>query len=1119
MIARVIEFSARNRLLVTLLLVAIIAVGVWAVYHTPLDAIPDLSDVQVIVYTPWEDQSPTIVEDQVTYPLVTQLLSAPKVKAVRASSFFGFSLIYVIFEDGTDLYWARSRVLEYLSGMGDRLPQGVTPQLGPDATGVGWGLEYVLIDTSGKHNLAQLRTLQDWQVKYQLLAVPGVAEIAPMGGYVKQYQVTLDPDKLLAYDIPLNRVVQRVRAGNKETGGRVLEFTGREYMVRGRGYFGYSVRGPIWPVPAPGLPGPLTTLAGMSQFARGFRFTTPLDDIGEVSLGATKDGTPIRVRDVGFVALGPDIRRGVTDYNGLGDAPGGVVVVRFGEDVHGVLQRVKQRLRDTVQPGLPPGVEVKIVYDRSELIEHSVDTLREKLIEESVIVSLVCLVFLFHFRSGLVAVLTLPLAVLLALFTMWWIGLTSNIMSLGGIAIAIGAMVDAAIIMIENAHKHIEHEESKPEAERCPRLEVIIGAAKEVGPSLFFSLLVITVSFLPVFALQDQEGRLFKPLAYTKTFSMGFAALLSVLVAPFLMTLMIRGRIPTEEKNPINRLLIRLYYPAARLALRWRYIMVALAVGAITAIVPVYLRLGSEFMPPLWEESILMMPTSLPGASIQTMKDAIREQDRFLLGDKLDPQTGQYVRRFPEIVSVFAKAGRAETATDPAPLEMVETTIMLKPREQWRPGLTSDLLIAEMDRALKEGLGAGRMAQGPAGFTNMWTMPIKNRIDMLSTGIRTPLGVKIYGPDLKEISRIAQEVEQHVGMIPGTRSAFAERVTDGYYLDFVLRRAAIARYGLTVADVQEVIQSAVGGANVATTVEGRERYPVNVRYGRAFRSDLWRLRRVLVATPLGAQVPLEDLAELRIVKGPGVLKSEAAQLVGYVYIDVAGRDMGSYMADARTLVERNVRIPPGYRLEWSGAYESMRRAGERLLYVIPITLVIIFLLLYLNTRSLMKVFIVLLAVPFSLVGAFLLLYLLGYHMSVAVWVGIIALAGVDAETGVVMLLYLDHAYERRKREGQMHNLEDLEEAVEEGAVQRVRPKMMTVMAILMGLLPIMWSSGTGADMMKRIAAPMVGGVVTSFLLELLIYPAIYTIWKGFEVRRLTRLAAAPETLPPEARGQ
>lgn len=1051
MIARVIEFSARNPFLIVVLILAILGGGIWAVYNTPLDAIPDLSDVQVIVYTKWEDRSPDIIEDQITYPIVTRLLSAPRVKAVRATSFFGFSLIYVIFQDGTDLYWARSRVLEYMSGLSGTLPEDVAPQLGPDATGVGWGLEYVLIDRTGARSLAELRTLQDWQVQYQLRAVPGIAEVAPVGGFVKQYQVTVDPDKLLAYQIPINRVVQRLRRSNQEVGGRVLEFTGREYMVRGRGYF------------------------------------ETISDIEEVSLGAQENGTPIRIRDIGFVQLGPDIRRGVVDYNGLGDTAGGVVVVRFGESVYDVLREVKRTIRETVQPSLPKGVELLVTYDRSSLIEHSVEELRRKLIEECLIVSLVCVVFLFHVRSALVAVLTLPLAILLALLAMRGIGLTSNIMSLGGIAIAVGAMIDASIVMIENAHKHIEHEEAKPESQRRRRRDIVIEAAQEVGPSLFFALLVITISFLPVFSLGDQEGRLFKPLAWTKTFSMLFAALLAITVGPFLMTLLIRGRIPAEEKNPLNRFLIWSYHPIAAFTLRWRYAVVLLAVAAVAITIPIYFALGTEFMPPLWEETIMYMPVALPGASIQTMREAIQEQDRMLM-------------QFPEVASVFAKAGRAETATDPAPLEMVETIINLKPRHEWREGITPDKLIAEMDRALRK---------NQIGFSNSWTMPIKGRIDMLATGIRTPIGIKIFGPELKEVSRIGQEIEKHLGMVRGTRSVFAERVAEGYYLDVAVRRDAIARYGLTVADVHEVIQSAVGGANVTMTIEGRERFPVNVRYGRDFRNDLWKLRRVLVEAPLGAQVPLEELAELQITSGPNMIKSEAARLVGYVYVDVADRDPGSYVPEARAMLDQAVRIPSGYSLQWSGSFQAMQRANQRLMYVIPVTLGGIFILLYLNTQSLVKVFIVLLAVPFSLIGAFVILYLLDYNLSVAVWVGIIALAGVDAETGMVMLLYLDVAYERRKREGRMHSLADLREAAMEGAVQRVRPKMMTVMAILMGLLPIMWSAEVGSDVMKRIAAPMVGGVITSFILELLIYPPIYTIWKWWaEVRHTDKVGTA-----------
>ena len=1047
MIARIIEFSARNPFLILLLIACTIGGGLWAIYNTSLDAIPDLSDVQVIVYTEWEDRSPSIVEDQVTYPIVTQLLSAPKVKAVRANSFYGSSLIYVIFQDGTDLYWARSRVLEYLSGMAGKLPAGVAPQLGPDATGVGWGLEYVLMDKTGKHSLADLRTLQDWQVQYQLRSVAGVAEVAPVGGFVKQYQVTLDPDKLLAYSIPINKVVEQVRRGNQEVGGRVLEFTGREYMVRGRGYFQKP------------------------------------SDIEDVAVGAQADGTPIRVRDVGFVQVGPDIRRGVVDYNGQGDAAGGIVVVRFGESVYDVLANVKRTIQEKVQPSLPEGVQLVITYDRSELIKHSVETLRGKLIEEGIIVSLVCIIFLFHFRSALVAIITLPLAVLLALLAMRYIGLTSNIMSLGGIAIAVGAMVDAAIVMIENAHKHIEHNQTLPPEQQRSRTDVIIEAGREVGPSLFFSLLVITVSFLPVFALQDQEGRLFKPLAYTKTFSMLFAALLSITVSPFLMVLLIRGRIPPEERNPINRFLIWAYHPVAATALRLRYVMVLVAALAILLIVPIYRSLGSEFMPPLWEETILYMPATLPGASIQTMKQAIQEQDKILMA-------------FPEVASVFAKAGRAESATDPAPLEMVETVVNLKPHEGWRKGMTPDKLIGEMNASLNEKM---------TGFSNSWTMPIKARIDMLSTGIRTPVGVKVFGPDLNVVGKILAEVETAVSMVPGTRSAFAERVSQGYYLDFDVKREAIARHGLSVMDVQEVIQAAVGGANITQTIEGRQRFPVNVRYGRELRDDLDKLRRVLVATPAGAQVPLEELADLKFVDGPAMIKSEAAQLVGYVYVDMAGRDLGSYMTDARSAVSKAVKLPPGYVLEWSGSYEGMQRATRMLVYVIPITLVIIFVLLYLNARSMAKVLIVLIAVPFSLVGAFLLLWLLGYHLSVAVWVGIIALAGVDAETGMVMLLYLDVAYDRSRKAGRMKSIQDLETAVMDGAVQRVRPKMMTVMAILMGLLPIMWSAGAGSDVMKRIAAPMVGGIITSFILELLIYPAIYTLWKWWaEVRQLQR---------------
>jgi Cu(I)/Ag(I) efflux system membrane protein CusA/SilA len=1045
MIGRIIEFSARNAFPVISLIVVIVGAGLWAAYNTPLDALPDLSDTQVIVATDWEDRSPNIIEDQITYPIVTQLLSTSKVKAVRASSFYGQSLVYVIFEDGTDLYWARSRVLEYLSGMAGKLPQGVSPQLGPDATGVGWGLEYVLIDKTGKHSLSELRSLQDWQVKYQLRAVPGVAEVASVGGFVKQYQVTLDPDKLLAYQIPINKVVDQVRRSNQEVGGRVLEFSGAEYMVRGKGY----IQSPT--------------------------------DIEKVAVGARPDGTPILVRDVGFVQIGPDIRRGTVDYNGMGDAAAGIVVVRFGESVYDVLARVKKTIAEKVAPALPEGVELVVTYDRSTLIDHSVATLREALVEESVLVGLVCMVFLFHVRSGLVVILTFPLAILMALLAMRWFGLTSNIMSLGGIAIAIGSMEDAATVMVENAHKHIEYEERKPVEERRPRLEVLIEASKEVGPSLFFSLLIMTLSLLPIFALQEQEGRLFKPLAYTNVFSMFSAAILSIAVTPFLLRVLIRGKIPAEEANPINRFFIWIHRPIIRLSLKFRYAMVALGFLAIASVVPLYMSLGREFMPPLWEETALFMPVTLPAASIQTMQRAIREQDEILM-------------TFPEVTSVFAKAGRADTATDPAPLEMVETIINLKPEDEWRAGLTPEKLIGEMNQVLK--------AKMP-GFVNSWTMPIKARIDMLSTGVRTPIGVKVFGPDLAQIESILSQVETAVAMVPGTRNVFAERVAEGRYLDIDINRDAIARYGLSVMDVQEVIQAAVGGANLTQTIEGRQRFPVNVRYGRELRDDLAKLKRVLIATPTGAQVPLEELGELRFVDGPGLIKSEAAQLVGYAYVDIAGRDTGSYMDDARRIVGEMVKLPAGYRLEWSGAYEGMERTRGLLVYFIPITLAAIFLLLYLNNPSLVRVLMVVLAVPVAVAGAFVALLLMGYNLSVAVWVGILGLAGVDAETGMVTLLYLDVAYDRGKREGRMTSLSDLEGAVMEATVQRVRPKMMTFWSVLLSLSPIMLATGAGADLMKRIAAPMAGGIVFSFLVELLIYPAIYFLWKEWsEVRRL-----------------
>ena len=1032
MIDKIIEWSAKNRFMVMLCTVAAITSGIWALKNTPLDAIPDLSDVQVIVFTEWQGRSPDLVEDQVTYPIVTSLLAAPQVKVVRGYSFFGLSFVYVIFKDGTDIYWARSRVMEYMQSVSGNLPAGVSPVLGPDATGVGWAFQYVLIDKTGRHDLAELRSLQDWHVRYWVESVPGVAEAASVGGYVKQYQVDIDPNKLVSYNIPLQKVIEAIRRSNNDVGGRVVEYSGREYMVRGLGYI------------------------------------RNVADIRNVPLAVSENGTPVYVRDVANVHLGPDIRRGMADFNGEGEVVGGIVVVRYGENALAVIKRVKEKLEE-IRNSLPEGVEIIPVYDRSDLIERSVRNLKEKLLEESLIVSLVCIVFLFHLRSALVAILMLPVAILMALLGMHFVGINSNIMSLGGIAIAIGTMIDSAIIMIENAHKKLEHWEK--EGRKGDRSQVLIDAAKEVGRPLFFSLLIIAVSFLPVFSLEAQEGRLFKPLAYTKTFAMLAASILSVFLVPTLMLLLIRGKIAPEAKNPINRFLIWIYQPFVHLALRFRKTVLVLAVLAIVSTVPVFYQLGSEFMPPLYEGSLLFMPTGLPGMSIDSAGKAMQLQDKIL-------------KSFPEVDTVFGKAGRARTATDPAPLAMIETTITLKPEDQWREGMTPDKLIAEMDQALRM-----------PGISNSWTMPIKARIDMLTTGIRTPIGIKVFGPDLNVIERIGGQLESALRNVPGTRNIFSERVVGGYFMDFTVNREAAARYGLTVGDVEDVIESAIGGKNITTTIEGRERYPVNVRYKREFRAEPEQLRRVLVATPTGVQVPLAQLADLKLTRGPPVIKSEAAEPVGYVYVDVAGRDLGGYVNEARKVVEEKVTIPNGYHLVWSGQYEYMQRAQKRLMYVVPLTLFIVFVLLYLSTRSIAKVFIVLLAVPFSLIGAVWILHMLDYNLSVAVWVGIIALLGVDAETGVIMLLYLDHAYDRMKRSGRMRSLEDLKEAVIEGAVLRVRPKMMTVMAIVMGLLPIMWSTGAGSDVMKRIAAPMIGGILTSFVMELLVYPVVFTLWK------------------------
>lgn len=1051
MIGRIIEWSSKNKFFIFLGVILVVAWGSWAMIHTPLDAIPDLSDVQVIVFTKWQGQSPDLVEDQVTYPIVTALLSAPDVKAVRGYSYFGLSFVYVIFKDGTNLYWARSRVVEYLQGLQGSLPAGVTPTLGPDATGVGWVYMYALVDKTAHHDLAALRTFQDWYLKYWLEGVPGVSEVASVGGFVKQYQVDLNPDTLLAYHIPIKKVINAIRRSNNDVGGRVVEYTGHEYMVRGMGY--------------------IHTVA----------------DLKKVVVGTNGDGTPIYLRDVADVHLGPDIRRGEADLNGEGQVVGGIVIARYGENALAVINRVKQKIAQ-IKNSLPRGVQIVPVYDRSKLILSSIATLREKLIEEMVIVSIVCLIFLFHFRSALVAILTLPIAILMMFIAMYYLHLNSNIMSLSGIAIAIGAMVDGAIVMIENAHKHLEKWEAS--GRQGDRNSIITNAAKEVGKPLFFSLLIIAVSFIPVFTLQGQEGRMFKPLAYTKTFSMAFAALLTITLVPLLMQLLIRGKIAPEDKNPLNRFLIWLYKPFVNLSLKFPKVILFVALVALLITIPAYRQLGSEFMPPLYEGSLMYMPSGLPGQSITETVRLEQIEDKIIKG-------------FPEVESVFGKGGRAETSTDPAPLSMGESTIVLKPESEWPKGMTPAKLVNKMNAAL----------QIP-GVSNSWTMPIKGRIDMLSTGIRTPVGIKIFGPDLATIQNIGEQIENALRNTPGTRNVFAEREVGGYYLDFKMNRDAIARYGLTVADVERVIETAIGGENVSTVVDGRERFPIDVRYMRDYRTDPQALDRVLVSTPSGAQVPIAQLATIRMTMGPPVIKTEGAMPLGYVYVDVAGVDLGTYVKHAMQVVQDKVKLPPGYYLNWSGQYEYMQRARKRLELVIPLTLLIIFVLLYSNFKSIMKTLIVMLSLPFALVGGIWLLFLLHYNTSVAVWVGFIALAGVSAEIGVVMIVYLDEAFDRRVARNEMQSHHDLRNSIMEGAVVRVRPIAMTATAIIAGLLPIMWSSGTGADVMKRIAAPMVGGMVTSTVLTLIVIPVIYAMWRGRQIRH--RSGGRPEALPEPA---
>jgi Cu(I)/Ag(I) efflux system membrane protein CusA/SilA len=1073
MLQRIIDFSLKNKFVVLLATAGLVLGGLYALRNIPLDAIPDLSDTQVIIYTEWPGQAPQIVQDQVTYPITTRMLSVPRAKVVRGYSFYGFSFAYVIFEDGTDPYWARSRVLEYLSSLGSQLPKSVTPVLGPDATGVGWAFMYSINSTN--RSLAELRSMQDWYLKYQLTAVEGVSEVASVGGFVKQYQVTVDPAKLRAYNLSIADVGLAVQRSNGEVGGRSIEMGEKEFILRVRGY----IQG--------------------------------LDDLKKVAVNVGANGVPILLGDVANVQLGPDIRRGIAEWNGEGETVGGIVVVRYGANAREVILDVKKRL-DQAMKGLPPDVTYSIAYDRSALIQRAVRTLEEKLFEESLVVALVCLLFLLHFRSALVAILILPLAVLISFVVMQAQGISSNIMSLGGIAIAIGAMVDAVIIMIENAHKHLERDGGKK-----PHWQIIRDASVEVGPTLFYSLLVITVSFLPVFTLQAQEGRLFKPLAFTKTYAMAAAALLSITLAPILMGYFIRGKMLPEEKNPLNRLLIRLYHPVIDWVIRrrWTVILSAAAMvvwvflpwnrlvtnrlpegsgrtvaGKLGRLFP-YQNLGSEFMPPLYEGDLLYMPSTFPGIGPTQARQILQQTDKI-------------IRTFPEVRSVFGKIGRAETATDPAPMDMIETTIQLRDEKDW-PELdirdAGGKTLAHRRRTPDELADAMNAAVQFPGLVNAWTMPIRTRIDMLATGIKTPVGIKVAGPDLAELERMASEIEPVVRQVPGTASAYAERVMGGNYIEFNLNRDEIARYGLSVGAVQDVLEVALGGMPLTTTVEGLERYTVNLRYDRDFRENLEALREIIVPTPSGAQIPLGQLARLEVVRAPMGIKSEGAVPNAWIYVDVKNVDLGTYVQRAQRAVNEAVargaiRLPSGYSLFWSGQYEYMMRAQQRLMIVVPLTLLIILLIIYLNTRSATKTAIVLLAVPFSLVGAVWILYLLHYNLSVAVWVGLIALAGLDAETGVVMLLYLDLAYAQWQHEGRMRGLTDLRDAIYHGAVKRVRPKAMTAAVIIGGLLPILWSHGAGADVMKRIATPMIGGVVTSTVMELAVYPAIFYLWRA-----------------------
>jgi len=1089
MLARVIDFSVRNRFIVLLLVAATAVAAAWSLRTLPVDAIPDLGDTQVIIYSKW-DRSPDLVEAQVTYPIVTSMVGAPKVRAVRGLSDFGYSFVYVIFEDGTDIYWARSRTLEYLSGVLARLPDGARTELGPDATGLGWVYQYALVDRTGAHSLADLRSYQDWYLRYYLKAVPGVSEVASVGGFARQYQVNVDPRRLRSYGLTIQRVVDAVRGGNSETGGRLIEFGGTEYMVRGRG----SARS--------------------------------IADFENIVLSGGDSGTPIRVRDIGQVTTGPDLRRGVADLDGAGEVVSGIVVMRHGENALAVIDRVKDRIRQ-IEPGLPQGVEILPVYDRSLLIRRAIDNVGWTLVEVILTVVFVVLLFLWHVPSALIPLITIPVAVLVAFIPFRWMGLTVNIMSLGGIAIAMGELVDAAIVVVEQTHKKLE--EAGRLGSKADARSAVVEAVKEVAPASFFALLVIAVSFLPVLTLEAQEGRLFKPLAYTKTLAMIVAAALVLTLDPALRVLLTRvrgfhfrpawlcratnavlvGRIRSEEHHPISRILIRAYEPVVRWSLRWKWAVIAAAFAIVLLTIPVFNRLGSEFMPPLDEESLLYMPTTMPGIAIAEAQRLLQTSDRT-------------IRQFPEVDRVLGKAGRAETSTDPAPLSMLETVITLKPASEWRrvdtwysrwaPERIKPLFRHLTDDHISQAALVGEMnaALQYPGVSNAWTMPIKGRIDMGTTGIRTPVGLKVSGADFATIERIGTNIEALLPSVRGTRNVFAERIGGGSFLDIEWNRESLARYGLSVAEAQTIVQNAIGGENVTTTVEGRERYAVNVRYMRDFRSDIDAISRVLVPASGGQrQVPLGELARITVASGPAMIRNDDGMLTGYVFVDVDGRDLAGYVEEARRLVQQRIDIPAGYAVLWSGQYEAMARVRERLRYIIPLTLFVVFLLLYLNTRSAVKTAIVALAVPFSAVGAVWYLYLLGYNMSIAVWVGMIALMGVDAETGVFMLLYLDLAYEKARKEGRLRSLADLHAAIIEGAAKRLRPKVMTMATTFIGFIPIMWATGTGSDVWKRIAAPMVGGILTSFLLELIVYPAIYEIWKWHREVRPALAAPAP----------